>query len=248
MESRKYKGRSVDMLTGSKVVIQHFKEHQKEIIEVRSKWADPYITRLENRIDKAITDYLGLDIKQSQRLATQRVYELQEEALKKLSFFKINIEADFSKDEERLNFLLTNLGFNAHYKLAQTRNQEALIQLLQQFRLNMTTELRAEITKKGTSQVLIEGIKSLATPLQEADVSQETLKASTKGITEEAQTEFNAIYDEIMNICKICSKLFENETVIKEKFTFSRVLTNLGVNSSRSTSNNNAEPDAQSDN
>ena len=186
MTERTYSYKNVDMLTASQTMVKHFKEHQDEIVAIRATWAEPFITNLEAKINNAISTYLGLDPKKDQRLATLTLLELQAKALKDLALFKVNIEADYAKDPNRLNWLLTNLGFSTQHTKAQKGDQEALAQLLQQYKLNMTADLKTEITSKGTNQALIDGIIAQADPIQAANTEQETLKATSKELTDEA--------------------------------------------------------------
>lgn len=229
MAERTYSYKDVDMLTASQTMVKHFKQHQADIEAMRATWADPFITDLEAKINNAISTYLGLDPKKDQRLATLTLLELQAKALKDLALFKVNIEADYATDTNRLNWLLTNLGFNAHHTAAQKGDQEALVQLLQQYKLNMTADLKTEITAKGTNEALIDGIIAQADPIQTANTEQETLKASSKELTDEAVKEFNEIYAQMMAIAKITAKLYKADKVKQQKFVFSKLVSALSI-------------------
>ena len=128
----------------------------------------------------------------------------------------------------RRDEILNNLGFARHLKKGQKGNQEALIQLLYAFKTNMTETLRQEITAKGMSATIIDNLMGYAETFRQANVAQEALKGSTKSITSEVSATFNAIYEEVIGICKIASAYYKFEPLKKEQFSFAKVISNLG--------------------
>ena len=121
------------------------------------------------------------------------------------------------------------LGFTKHLKDVQKGKHEALIQLLYTFKTNMTDDLRNSIVANGVNATLIDNIIGYADAFKQASVKQETLKESTKEITKEVADTFNAIYDEIIGLCKKASNYYQYEPLKKEQFTFSKVIDNLGA-------------------
>lgn len=93
----------------------------------------------------------------------------------------------------------------------------------------MTAALRQEITAKGMRATLIDNITGYAETFCQANVAQEGLKGSTKSISGDKVDTFNAIYDEIIGICKIASGYFRYESLKKEQFSFSKVTSTMGV-------------------
>jgi len=75
----------------------------------------------------------------------------------------------------------------------------------------MTDLLRKEIAAKGMNVSLIDNIIGYADTFKKANVTQETFKESTKEISKEVSDSFNAIYDEIIGICKKASNYFHYE-------------------------------------
>ncbi|WP_025864779.1 hypothetical protein [Prolixibacter bellariivorans] len=65
--------------------------------------------------------------------------------------------------------------------------------------------------------------------MKAANISQETLKATTKEVTEEAITVFNEIYKEVIGICKIASSFYKDDKLKKEQFTFSKVVARMSA-------------------
>jgi len=61
-----------------------------------------------------------------------------------------------------------------------------------------------------------------------ANEAQESFKGSTKSITLELVNTFNAIYAEVMDICSIASAYYKYDSVRKQQFSFSKVLSSQG--------------------
>lgn len=224
MTTRKYNYKDVDMLLASKTITQTLNENLTDLSIVRSTWTGQYVTDLSEKIDNAIDNYLGLDKKKELRDATSRLSTIQSPAMRDLSFIKTQISVDFGiKSEE----ILKNLGFDKNIRKVQKGDQEALIELLYAFKKGMTTEIQQQIIDKGTNPMLIERIIHYAVQLKEANISQETLKETTKIISAEAVNAFNDIYTDIVGICKIASNFYQYEPLKKEQFTFSKAVANM---------------------
>jgi len=227
LTQRAYSYKDVTMLVACQTIAENFKAHKEEIIAIRSIWADPFISTFETRINKAITSYLGLDPRQELKTATLAVTQVQEAALKDLSFLKVQIEADFVADKVRLTSLLDGLGYYSYWVMARQKDQQALIQLLYQYRSSLTKAAKTELVAKGINEPLLNRISAYADTLRKANVTQETLKGSSREITEAGTLEFNAIYDQVMVICKICAKIFYDNPQVKDKFIFSKIAKNM---------------------
>lgn len=224
---RAYKGKDVEMLTVCDTMIDQAIIYKATLIAKRTTWADPFFPNLKTRIADAFSNYLGIDNAQQMRDATQIVTGIQQNATRDLAEFKIQVEEDFKKDKKRLKEILTRLGFTAHHKTAQRGDQEAMIELLLQFKKNMTTTLQNEITAKGTALNLITAIIGYADTLKNSNITQETMKGSRKIITQEAVTEFNEIYNQVISVAKIAAKFFKGDKAKQDLFSYKKGLENL---------------------
>lgn len=228
-KNRNYNCKDVDMLMTSKTIAESFKANLSVLSATRTDWTEQYANDLVSRIDNAIGKNLGIDSKKDLRNATTSLGAIQIPARRDVSFFKTQIEDDFKNEPSKRDEILKTLGFTKHLRDVQMSNQEALIQLLYAFRINMTDSFRKEITAKGMNGSLIDNIIGYADTFKQANITQETFKGSTKEITKEVSDSFNAIYDEIIGICKKASNYYQYEPLKKEQFTFSIVLGNLGA-------------------
>ncbi|MBU4444300.1 hypothetical protein KJ656_04345 [bacterium] len=200
--------------------------NKEPLVAVQSSWADPYGDDLKNRIDEAGNKYIGIDYRAGLRDATRDLLALQKDALEKLGLLKTQLEINF--DKARYAELLYHLGFDSYYRKAQKNKQEALINLPMQIRQNLMDELKTEITAKGIAATLLDDLVAAADALNQANIRQEALKSATIGDSSEAITEFNAIYNEIMAICKVARRVFKDQPEIKAAFSFSKALKALG--------------------
>ena len=226
MATRNYNFKDVDMLLASKTISQSLSENLSDLSMARTTWTSDYVNGLATKIDDAIENYLGLDKKKELRDASSKLAALQNPAMRDLSFIKTQIDVDFGNGAKEI---LKKLGFEKNLRSVQKGDQEALIQLLYTFKKGMTDELRTQITEKGTNPALIDRIIEYADQLKDANVSQETLKETTKKVSEEAVKAFNEIYDELVGICKIASNFYQYEPLKKEQFTFSKVVSNMNA-------------------
>lgn len=80
-----------------------------------------------------------------------------------------------------------------------------------------------------------------------ANTLQEQMKSGTKVVTGEMIKRLNALYTQIIGICKIASDFYKNDPVKKEMFTFSKIVKHLGVSgkSSDEVIDESSTPDTQ---
>jgi len=236
---RAYKIKDVDMLVTSATIIESAIKNKTFLISKRTTWTDPFFPNLKLKIDTAVQTHLGVDSAKNLRQATIIVLSIEKNALIDLAEFKVQVMEDFKSDKIRRDEILNQLGFKSYHTPAQRGDQEAMINLLFQFKTNMTTALKTEITAKGTTAALINNIVAYANTLKNADITQENFKETRKELTEAATNEFNDIYNAVISICKISSKFFKDKPALKDQFNFSKVsktLNNTGKTNSAATS------------
>lgn len=224
---RIYKGKDVEMLSVCATITEHAITNKTFLISKRTTWKDPFFAELEIRIDNAFKNYLGIDNAKAMRAATKIVLSIQTLALILLAEFKVQIEEDFKNDPEKRDEILTVLGFTAHLKDAQQRDQEALVELLMKFKKNMDSLLQTEITGKGMALQTITDIIAQADVLNNANITQETLKTSRPEISAAAVTEFNEIYSATISIARIAYKFYRDNKEKQDLFSYNKTLSRL---------------------
>lgn len=229
VKQRNYKTKDVDMLIASSTIIETAIAHKTFLQGKRATWADPFFDDLKTKIESAVQTHLGVDSAKDLRQATQVLTGIQTQAINDLAECKVQITEDFKNDKVRRDEILNQLGFKTYHKDAQKGDQEALINLLYQFKTSLTAPLKTEIVNAGTAAILLDTIVLYADSLKNADISQETFKGARKTITAAALKEFNKIYDSVISICKIASKFYKDQQDMKDAFSFSKVSKKLNV-------------------
>ena len=224
---RIYKGKDVEMLVTIDTIIDAAIANLDFLVSKRSTWKDPYLPDLKRAIDQAVQEHLGQDNAKALRNATLEVLAIQTPALKDLAEVKVQIESDFNKNPTLKKEILNTLGFTPFYSKTKTKDQEALISLLYQFKTNLTPDLKTQIAAKGTAEEQLDKIASYADDLKNKNVLQESKKGTKKEITEEAIIAFNAVYNEAIAVAKISAKFFKDRPTIQEQFSYTKVKNNL---------------------
>ena len=224
---RKYNNKDIEMLTATSTIIENAIVNKTFLQTKRSTWAGTFFEDLKTQIESVIETYLGKDAAKQMRDATQVVLGIQKQALIDLAEFKVQVEEDFKENVTEKTEIIKNLGFADFHKIAQKGDQEGLVNLLFQFKTNMTAILKAEIVTKGTAETTIDKIIAYAGVLKSANINQETFKGTRKEITDEAITAFNEIYDRVISIAKISSNFYKTDKTKQQQFSYSKVSSNL---------------------
>ena len=183
----------------TKLYDESFKTNLPELSATRTDWTEQYANQLINQIDQAIETHLGIDAKKELRNATSTLATIQAPARRDLSYLKTQLDDDFKKEPVLRDEILKTLGFAKHLREVQKGSQQSLIQLLFQFKTNLTPALRQAITDKGINAVLLDNIITYADTFKQANATQESLKTSTKAITRRI-TSYNVCYTKLLRI------------------------------------------------
>ncbi|KOH44123.1 hypothetical protein [Sunxiuqinia dokdonensis] len=227
MTQRNYSVKDEVMLMACKTIVKNMSINLSDLSLVRSNWTEDYVAGLDTKIDTAVNDFLGLDKQKHLRAATDQVEDILKPAIRNLGFLKTQIEVDMGKDAKEI---LRGLGYT---KPLNALDQEGVITLLYAFKKGMTDDLKAQMLAKGTNPVLIDETIGYAEALQQANLSQEVLKGSSRELSAEAATAFNDIYTEVIGICKIASRIYHDDPVKKSQFTFNKVVARMGANNKK---------------
>lgn len=241
--TRNYPGKDVEMLLVAAVIMQHAISSKTFLIDKRTTWADPFFDNLNQSVEDAFSNVLGIDNSKELREATKTLLSIQKNALSDLVELRVQLNVDFKNNPNYLKTMLQDLGFSAFYTAAkQKRDQEALIQLLYKFDKNLTITLKSDIISAGISSKLLDDIVGYAQTLRNANVTQETAKDLRKDISEDKVAELNTIYDNIIGVARIASVFFKNQPLEKAKFSYSANLKQLNAKPSKP-----LKPDTESD-
>lgn len=220
MVLRKYKVKDVDMVIAVSALVLNAKGKQAFLATKRSTFTMDYFIQFEAEIDTVVQAFLGADNAKELRQSTIALYASQNEALRLVAEMKLQIELDF---EDREAEILNQLGFTAYFKLARNKDQEALINLLHQFKANLTPALKAEMIANGTIPENIDAMIAKADELKTSDAGQESSKANRPIATEEAVIAFNKIYNKASTIAKLAAKFYKGNKSHQNLFSFAKL-------------------------
>jgi hypothetical protein len=223
---RNFPGSAVAMLTAAAVITDNALADIDFLLTKRPLWKSPYFDNLKTKIDSGFVA-VGIDKASEMRQATSAVLAVQQQALTGLAELKIQITEDFKSEKTRKTEILNTLGFTSFYASAARRNQTTLVKLLNQFKENLTTELKAEIEAKGTAPESLDKIVALADELKAANVSQEVHKGSKKSLTDSDIELLNNIYDEAISVAKIAHSLYKGNAAKQNQYSFTKILNRL---------------------
>ncbi len=225
-KSRIYSGSDVAMLTVCSVIVDNALEDQDYLSCRRTGWEPPYFEEQKKKVENGFT-ILGFDNTSGQRQATLAVLRIQKEALKELGDVKVQIEEDFKQDKSDRDDLLNRLGYAPFYRQASKKDQNALVELLYQFRENLTESLRAGIEAKGTSPKSLDAIVSYADRMKSANVTQEKLKGISKTLTEKDIIALNDIYGTVISIARIARRFYQGNPAKQGQYSYTKILSRL---------------------
>jgi len=239
--NQSYNCSSSEMLLSLKIISESFMKNIDELSQYRTNWTREYAQKLMEKFDYGIDNYIEMDSRKQLRDATAHLVSIQVPALKDLSAFMIQVKVDFPDEAGNI---LRQLGYNKNYDLATKNNsQNALIQLLKGFKKGMTTRLRKKIESQGVKPELIDRLIDYAGSLLDANTEQERLKETSKKVTESAHKYMIDIYREVIGICKIAKGVFQNDPILKNQFTFSKVVRNMSSGQSNNSKSLNSNPE-----
>ena len=221
---RKFRCKTLPMLIAAMTVTDYFESEKEAFVEEMPGWSDPFIANFRADIQQILDEYFGISSKGDLEDQTRMVNELTKNAKDDLDMVKTQIERGFRANPETRKKILAQLGFKEYWSKASHRNQSMMIGLLLTFRNNLNEELRAELETNLVNSNRLTQILSYADELNQANMTQESLKGSTKLDTEEAILVLNTVYEQAIDICAIGKQLFRREPLRKELFVFSKLV------------------------
>lgn len=241
--NRNYRNKALLVLIACLTVCENFTANQAELIAEQPEWKDPFIANYKKTVETFLKNNFGISSKTELKEATRLVISMQNHALDDLSMIKTQIQRNFRQDPIRKEVLLDLLGFKKFWVKANRKVQNELIGLVYAFVNNLSPELRTEIESKNVNKGRIDKVVGYHQTFAAANVTQETLKGSSKLDTEASVKALNEIYDTATDICQIGQKLFKADKTRRDLFVFSKIIDQQGGTNGPA-SNDNPPPKA----
>lgn len=216
--------KALPMLVAALTVCENFRANSTDLIAEQPQWADPFISNFKKLIEKFLNEYFGISSKQDLKEATRVVTSVQSQGRDELSMVRTQIVRNYNGETSQKEAVLDLLGYKAYWSKVSDHHQSETISMLFTFVNNLTPALRAELEGKNVNAARLDKVISLKQTLADANITQETLKGSSKLETAEAQAALEEIYTTAMHICDVGKKLFSKDPVRREQFVFSKLV------------------------
>lgn len=237
ISSRSYSAKDAVMLTALSVLLKNAEDNLTELTDENENWNATLVSTLKTRVDNTFTDILGIDPKKDQREATATVKAIQVAALPLLSTVSLRMGVAI-KDHARRAELLNQLGFTAFAKKAQAKDQVALIELLAQFKTNLTAAVKAEITaSKDIKATVLDTLLGYTNTFSQQNITQETYKSTSKNVTAEGVAELNALYKAVVtDFTKLVLDFYKKKkSAKKDLFSYAAIVKTVSTTAKNST-------------
>ncbi len=183
-----------------------------------------HFSALNKRIDDVAEYILGADNAAALRASTLELARLHAGAVVDLGFTKDIIETKFTANPIRRDELLSVLGFKAWYAAAVKGRQEKMGELLKHISQFMSGDVQEDLMSKGLTKTRIARLREYAAGYLRKDASQEGHKENRKELSLEHVAELNAIYQEIMVLCRLGKRIYKGNAAIRDRFVFNKVV------------------------
>ncbi len=214
------------MLLALGQIADHGVEHVEVLSARRPQWKNPYFPNLKATITAALSKNVGVDPLAQVKEATASVDSTLEAAHRGLMNLKVEIEVGFTKNPTHMDALLTLLGLKQ--LKAKNSKQSTYIDTMLTLKKNLTPTVKAELVEAGSNPDAIDALLLQAMQLVAANEKQEGLKTNRKGTNSVNVDELNAIYEEVISVCKLVDTYFVGNDTLLEKFNFVKALKDQG--------------------
>jgi hypothetical protein len=221
------------MLIAALTVADHFEQEKETFVNEMPAWSDPFIADFRATVELILTEYFGSSSREELQEQTNLVNELTEKAKDDLEMVKTQIERGFRNDLKEQQSIIQQLGFRAYWSKASRNNQSEMIGLLLTFSSHLDEAMRTKLEQHQVNPGRLTNIMGYADTLNQANITQESLKGSSKLDTKESISALNDAYAQAMDICAIGKSLFKHEPVKRELFVFSKLVKSQGTPSPR---------------
>lgn len=216
MENHQKEPRHLDMLLTCKSIAENFSTCLHEVCSLNSNWSEEYAATLNTRIDELIEQEIGIEKKLEIESTFTAMRSNAHLALGNLIKLRNQINHVFRYSAKEAHSILLLLGFDKYWEKAEGHDLTALADLLQKVKEKYSSKLGQELTSRGIDHRLFQ---------QLAKFSKEFSRhASSEGDTSDL---FNSIYDEVIQICKLCQSYYQYNAQKRMLFNFSELLVGL---------------------
>ncbi|MDD4191125.1 MAG: hypothetical protein PHI28_07335 [Mangrovibacterium sp.] len=226
METQKNCSLANATILASQKIAQSFYENIFELSRIRTDWTPEYAQQLEARIKTAKEKYLPLETSCKHPKKRPCIHDLMISSVINISVLRELIKVEFRDDPAFQKRVFQELGFNDLYSEAKNGDYRSLYYLTKSFYENMTPAMREKLVSRTIPAPLIDRVNTYYQEMKDY-VSCFDLINGSMNLSDEGKRVFNEIFSEIKDICRVVSTYYMLDPVLRDQFSFFRVMHNL---------------------
>lgn len=118
---KEYVYTNLSMLLAAKIIAYNLKDNISELSKLNPKWNEVYTNNLIARIEDALNNYLGYDVKRELREATSILNSIMLEIKTDISVFKLLINKLYKREPYTKDEIINVLGLKHYPKTNASR-------------------------------------------------------------------------------------------------------------------------------
>jgi hypothetical protein len=223
METQKNCSLANATILAEKKIAQSFNENIFELSRIRTDWTPEYARQLKSRVDSAKAAYLPPKTCCKHPEKQQYIHDLMISSLINISILRELIKVEFREDPIFQKHIFEKFGYNDLYSEAKNGDYRSLYYLTKAFHENMTPDIREKLISRTIPVSLIDRAASYHDEMKEYVACFDLINGSMN-LNEEGKQEFSEIFSEIKDICRVVSTYYMLDPVLRDQFSFFRVM------------------------
>lgn len=207
-------------------IAKSFKENIYELSRIRKDWDPGYATSINVWINDTIEKYYQGSADSVDNKKFMEWHEIMIAGMQSLKVLRASIKVDFKDNKQFLKSFFDKHGYTEFFSDAKNGDHLSLHKFLTTFAKNLDEETRKKIVAKNTPDSVIDKILDCAQEITRFTKCFETLEGDAH-LNSYGLKEVTEIYITIQDISRIAMAYFQFDPILRDKFNFYKVLSNL---------------------
>lgn len=207
-------------------IAKSFKENIYELSRIRKDWDPGYATSINVWINDTIEKYYQGSADSVDNKMFMEWHEIMVAGMQSLKVLRASIKVDFKDNKQFLKSFFDKHGYTEFFSDAKNGDHLSLHKFLTTFAKNLDEETRKKIVAKNTPDSVIDKILDCAQEITRFTKCFETLEGDAH-LNSYGLKEVTEIYITIQDISRIAMAYYQYDPILRDKFNFYKVLSNL---------------------
>ncbi|HSO86152.1 MAG TPA: hypothetical protein VLQ91_06350 [Draconibacterium sp.] len=207
-------------------IAKSFKENIYELSRIRKDWDPGYATSINVWINDTIEKYYQGSADSVDNKMFMEWHEIMVAGMQSLKVLRASIKVDFKDNKQFLKTFFDKHGYTEFFSDAKNGDHLSLHKFLTTFAKNLDEETRKKIVAKNTPDSVIDKILDCAQEITRFTKCFETLEGDAH-LNSYGLKEVTEIYITIQDISRIAMAYYQYDPILRDKFNFYKVLSNL---------------------